>query len=84
MWKSPDVIEYWFDLDAKFMVMSLHNVIKDLEKDISMRIVNIIIEHIAMDEHGNKVYSMIIVKSKNDYNKFSFVEMIKKQLGVQK
>lgn len=81
MWfRDPDTVEYWFDLDASLLVMSLHSVVKNMESDKYARILNIIVEFVQFDKNYNKIYAMIVIKSLKHHTKFSLIEMLRKNL----
>jgi hypothetical protein len=72
---NPDVIEYWFDLDANSLVLAFHSIVKELESNPTEKILNIIIE-----SEYRKRYSMIIIKSCRPLSKQSLIDLLKKSL----
>jgi len=78
---SPDKVEYWFDLGVKDIIVALHFLLKEMDRD-GDRLLNITIEHTDGSNYSEHKYTMVILKSRYSVTKESLILYLKKILGV--
>lgn len=83
-WFKPEIVEFYFDLDATLLVLALHRVVKEVENAYYVKITNILIERTSSERALNSIYSLIVVKSVQRHTKESLINMLGKFLPANK
>lgn len=82
MFRAPDTVEYYFEMNVNVMVLCLHRVVRRLENDRGTKVLNITIEDAGYSlETYERLYTMIVVKSSNRQTKSSLLELLKQTLA---